>query len=684
MASDGCYHQLSAIPHARCWMFVSRTLPFSDVYYEIGEIAFPEDSRPIPFAHGERGNWSIWAQMMEKTNVKQSTGTRLTRRLCSYLVFLLVVVFAFSTSAVSGGEVQQLKPQANGSTYYVYLPLAVGAHPSDLEVNQAVQQPGNPVTLISNRTTYVRFTLTSSTAYTGVNAYLHGTQSGSPLPGSRLSALNNPRTLEASANRADLNDTFNFLLPVSWTSGTVELWGSAANAVDADEHIDIVHGPISFTFNDNDPLGVTVVPIAYTCSSGGSGTTTPVGPFNYLVDLTSRIYPAPSINLSPHGSVAYSGACSSGVPDPTYAPGPPYDDSDWENMLNLVTLVWEGEGSPNNYYYGLVDIDCSGGCISGLGWLNKKAAVGFNGVGGGHSGASVTHAHEVGHNHGRYHAPGCGVSGPDPSYPYLNGSGRGVIGDVDNPNYGFDISTMGIYVYSSYYDIMGYCGPSWISDYTYEAFYNFEVAQPAMAPQFMDPGEDALLVSGWLNEDGSIHLQPAFQLNVPAVHSPPGEFALELLDRDGTQLAIYPFGMSTAIVDSFAGTTAGEIRAFYLTIPYITGIEQIKVRKGGEVLGELQATSALPYEIPALAVLSAHPQGGVLSAAWSGSTGVSYLVRLSLDHGLTWQIVAVNQREPSVDLLLGEVDSNAIRLEILASDGIHTEGIEIGVADLPR
>jgi len=152
------------------------------------------------------------------------------------------------------------------------------------------------------------------------------------------------------------------------------------------------------------------VPIAYTCTSGGSGTTTPTGPFDYVTDFTFRIYPVPDIALATHASISYSGPCINGVPDPSYG--------DWIDMLDDVTDLWWNEGRPNSYYYGLVKIDCSGGCISGIGWVGGlKAAVGFDGIGSQHYGASTTHAHEVGHNHDREHSPGCGADDPDPNYP---------------------------------------------------------------------------------------------------------------------------------------------------------------------------------------------------------------------------------------------------------------------------
>lgn len=293
-----------------------------------------------------------------------------------------------------------------------------------------------------------------------------------------------------------------------------------------------------------------------------------------------------------------------------------------------------------------------------------------------HIGASGVHAHELGHNYGRYHAPGCGAGGTDPSFPYLDISGPGVIGDVDNPNYGFDISTMDIMVYSSFYDFMSYCNPAWISDYTYEALFDWEVAQAAMLPMVMGDQHDSLLVSGLLKEDGSVQLQPIFRLDIPSAPSSSGEYTLELLDRGGARLSAHTFEITTAYADHYGNGSGGEVHGFHLTIPYIPGIEQINVLKDGEVLGELHSNP------PQTNLTLEHPyariEGGKLRATWPAATRTSYLVRLSLDDGITWQTVTVNLRKPVLQLPMRVSETGAVHLEVLTSDGIHTERIVFG------
>jgi hypothetical protein len=71
-------------------------------------------------------------------------------------------------------------------------------------------------------------------------------------------------------------------------------------------------------------------------------------------------------------------------------------------------------------------------------------------------------AHEVGHNHGREHAPcapGNQISGVDASFP-----NRTALTDV----WGYDSRKQTFFSPDKTKDIMGYCDPKWISNYTYK------------------------------------------------------------------------------------------------------------------------------------------------------------------------------------------------------------------------
>ena len=129
----------------------------------------------------------------------------------------------------------------------------------------------------------------------------------------------------------------------------------------------------------------------------------------------------------------------------------------------------EAEPSPGAYFYGLVDpardfgTFCGGGCTTGLSsvpetadaaWLRTSVGVGFPEAG------PDTLIHEVGHAHGRSHAPCGGPAGVDPAYPYASGT----IG-----TWGYDVVTQKLLDPTTFVDMMSYCSPTWVSDYTFAA-----------------------------------------------------------------------------------------------------------------------------------------------------------------------------------------------------------------------
>ena len=553
----------------------------------------------------------------------------------------------------------------------VYLPLVVDNFPPPpvFEVTQAVQQPGNSVPLIANRTTYVRQTITATIAHANVSAYLHGSRNGVPLPGSPVAALNNPRTLKSTANRATLNDTFNFQLPAAWLNGTIELRGYAANGMT----FTLTTGSRAFSFVNANPLDVTLVPIAYACSSGGSGTVTPAAPYDYVDDYTYKLYPVPSISMVTHTAIGYTGPCSGSVPTPT--------GNDWISMLGAVTDVWQSDGSPNRYYYGLVRISCGGSCIAGVGWIGWPVAIGADGTSISLSVASITHAHEVGHNHGREHAPGCNADSPDPAFPYILND-RGRIGDIAHPNYGFDIVTQSIYTQTTY-DIMGYCNPQWVSDYTYDAIRAF--AQSG-GMQSITQGNRALLVSGSIDRaSGQATFNPVFVLDVPSRLPPAGDYTIELLDDQDRIIAAYPFTPMRAQADGWRTAPAVEIAAFHLALPYADGIASIRVRRGETILSTLSASAHAPMLDPGVSTLSA--DGRSLEVHWSGhdidGDRLRYMVRASTDNGSTWHTIGVDLTTPSIDLSPIDFGGERVLLEVLASDGLHTTRLQIGSLGMP-
>lgn len=78
-------------------------------------------------------------------------------------------------------------------------------------------------------------------------------------------------------------------------------------------------------------------------------------------------------------------------------------------------------------------------------------------------GNTNTTAHEIGHNHGRSHAPGCGAAGADMAYPYKMPAG-------DMGVNGYSLSFNAFKSRMMFRELMSYCRPRWISDYMWKKF----------------------------------------------------------------------------------------------------------------------------------------------------------------------------------------------------------------------
>jgi hypothetical protein len=84
-------------------------------------------------------------------------------------------------------------------------------------------------------------------------------------------------------------------------------------------------------------------------------------------------------------------------------------------------------------------------------------------------------------------------------------------------------------------DLMGYCSPRWISDYSFTKALSFRLDVGATPPS-QEPEEQVLLLWGSAG-DGEMLLEPAFVLDAPPVlPSEDGPYRLEGLDGQGGML----------------------------------------------------------------------------------------------------------------------------------------------------
>jgi hypothetical protein len=199
---------------------------------------------------------------------------------------------------------------------------------------------------------------------------------------------------------------------------------------------------------------------------------------------------------------------------------------------------------------------CCGKAVS-TGPVGQDGASGYFSWNGDGTYADWYAAHEIGHTLGRAHPVTkgsdaanrkCGQSEDDSGYPYDYAQ----IGSSDDTE-GFDAGDASlkqpkrVYPGTQWTDVMSYCAEQWLSDYTYEAMYQFMTTAAAEASQ----APDAVSLSGdWLSVQGTIisgtntaSINRVRRLSSVASLPPlvPGGYAIRLLNASNGQLANYLF-----------------------------------------------------------------------------------------------------------------------------------------------
>jgi Big-like domain-containing protein len=226
--------------------------------------------------------------------------------------------------------------------------------------------------------------------------------------------------------------------------------------------------------------------------------------------------------------------------------------------------------------------------LVGLGWFSRARQT------------TELVAHELGHTMGRRHAACGGAAFPDPFYPY----GHGSIG-----SYGHDLfnwspagSAMPFQYGPETGDIMSYCQPAWISDYTYRGLLAARggavAGPPLLAARPPGPSTCPCLVVWGSVSGGSIRLEPSFVAPPPARPTipAPGPYSLRGMNRLGNPE--FELTFDPVEIDHAPG-----VRHFTIAIPLSeaqgAALARIEVqgqgREAAQSLGaDLQGASAAP------------------------------------------------------------------------------------------
>jgi hypothetical protein len=332
----------------------------------------------------------------------------------------------------------------------------------------------------------------------------------------------------------------------------------------------------------------------------------------------------------------------------------------WSQILSEVNALRTADGS-TRYYYGVVKVGYSSG-IAGLGYVPGRASIGWDHL---PSGSEVM-AHEVGHNFGRFHAPGCGAGNPDGSYPHADGK-IGV--------YGYDLPGNALRSPSTYHDLMGYCNTNWISDYTYTAILNYRAANPFAAAAGFAAGGYArrgLLVWGRVQR-GQVILEPAYEVDAPpSLPARPGPHRLQGLGPLGETL--FDFSFDGERIADHPDPTAQH---FAFVVP----LERMR----GAAPTRLRATS-LGRQVELTASTSPSPAAGGAGAAGAAPTVErvdARRLRVRWDSAVTRGVLVRHPRTGEILAFArgGEalVYTSESALDLTASDGVRSTRSRVAV-----
>jgi hypothetical protein len=576
-------------------------------------------------------------------------------------------------------RIQMWTPDQSALLYEAFLPvhlLWAGAGPppgpdmqiTAIEVTQAIQDLNNSVDLIAGKRTYVRVHASSPIAAPDVFATLRGRRgfvSLTPVlnPGNPGSDI----TVRTTPDRAQINDSFWFELPSSWTAAGSLTLTARLDPNNAKNDLNQVNNikAVTVNFLSTPPLRLRIVNVQYTASG-----TTYLAANSHLISLESwlrRAYPIPNLQVT-RQTFVYP---TNGLPNVDKLHG-------YLALTKLLRMIFSGEDG-RTVYYGVVD--------DGGGFMRGKAAGIPGTIAAGPSGTDNWGwdydgsyndwygGHEIGHTRGRSHAEFCGAGGGT-AYPYPTGRISPAL-TGNTAIYGFDITTRAIYG-PDWKDVMTYCSNQWVSDFTYEGIRAYLAglgmlaeAEPAAvsASQFLAVVGMAFLDADTASLDSVNLINQENTLPLPQ----PGEWSIALVNGAASDLAVYPFSPDE-LTD--AEESPGRPAVIAEVVPWASGAVKVEIRHNGQVKASRIASANAPTVTITSPADGASIPAGPFTVSWTGADAdggsLRYSVLYSRDAGATWETLAAELETSSVVLNTNQIPGGKGQLRVIVSDGFLT------------
>jgi hypothetical protein len=260
-------------------------------------------------------------------------------------------------------------------------------------------------------------------------------------------------------------------------------------------------------------------------------------------------------------------------------------------------------------------------------------------------------AHELGHNFGRNHAPCGGAGGPDPSYPYP---------DAKLGTYGWNGAQL--LSPTQFVDLMSYCNPGWVSDYSYEGVQQFMAGRMEFDPGAMLPDvvqDDVVMFAGRVSPSGVVTLSDPQRFH--------GRATRRLDTSDAVVVQTLADGREVRVPVSLVQTSEGEERQFVVVTPYLGELRRWAFELERVVLAQRESDESTFAPQVRLTRVSSER----IRVTWRGAKSV-LVAHVSPEGERT--TLTVDARGGSVELL---PPARAGRFEVSASDGVRSRSLTL-------
>lgn len=594
-----------------------------------------------------------------------------------------------------------------------------------IEVTQAVQNLAHSVPLIAGKTTTVRIYLALATGgdravTVGGELELH--RDGGParyLPALDTVRLDPSKTPSLAQRRGDVELSLNFLLAETDVVPG-RLLVNVGRLVDAmaGRRLALADRPdlpprLTVTFVETPPLRIRLIGMRYRAADAQHISPRAID-FELLVSWLRRAYPVAQVE---HSQIVTDLPLTR-----------PFTCGQVNAVLAATRNLDVTTGTdPRTHYLGLVH-DNGGasfmrGGSSGLPAVADPTVVASGPVGiptdgfawdGDESYGDWYGAHELAHTFGRRHPgfPTGGQTREDTAFPHADGQisdGDTYVGfDVGDPSRRLPMKAL---PGQQWHDVMTYSPHQWISGYTYEGILArlIEEESITMPSDALDPPSTTAGATAGAPGPTGIDQQRAV-LNVVAtvdltadtaeivvVNPLPAGLPQTPRDPSAQRVTLRMIGMDglaedhevAVQIDSCADEPdqprTGLVDA---VVEAPAGLVAVELHWDGQIRSRHEIPPATPQEMqlqlaPHLAgsaSAGASASGHRRTISWSGhEEGIRYNVQVSDDEGGSWQTIAVNLAEPSVEIDRNQFRSNQLQVRVLATDGVQVRRSQLSV-----